>query len=96
VLRNAPPYASRARESNPLRLHLHVAHDGSWSRMLAGNYPRDMVALSVWMSDTCCDDCAVVGKGSEAIGDLSCFWGFGSCFHATMPWACDITWGTKI
>jgi hypothetical protein len=38
--------------------------------MLAGDYPRVLGALSVWESDTYCDDRAVVGKGSEASGEI--------------------------
>ena len=47
-----------------------AAHERSWSRMLAGDYPRVLDALSVWKSDTCCDARAAVGTGREASGEI--------------------------
>ena len=63
--------------------------------MLAEDYPRDLVALSGWESDTCCDARAVVGKGNEANGAICALGGLDLAFHVTTPEACDITWGTS-
>jgi len=80
LIQDAQPYDLLAAPRSPHGLRLDIAHDGSWSLMLAVDYPRVLVALSAWMSDTFCDDRAVVGKVARQRAIFRGFEGLGLAF----------------